>query len=294
VLELKNAIKTGNVKAITRAISWVENHIVGYEALLESLQPQLHIPVIGFTGPPGAGKSSLVNSLAKHWLGQGLKIAILAVDPSSPFNFGSLLGDRIRMSELFTNPNIFIRSLSTRGSLGGLTASIIEITDVLRNSGFDRIIIETVGVGQSEVEIAGVADITIVVTVPESGDEIQTLKSGVMEIADIFVVNKADREGAGKFAHSLRNLAASRIPSALVIETVAVEGKGIPELSEAISNFRKGINQERKYQLLALKLERLIVQQKMKDFDSIKIAKELESLMNNPGFNLYLYSKKFV
>ena len=179
-------IAEGNEKAIARAITWVENNHPEAQNLLMQLSGNAE--VIGITGPPGAGKSSLVNALAKYWSAQNLRIAIVAVDPSSVFNFGSLLGDRLRMQALFLMPNIFIRSLSSRGSLGGLSGSIIEVVDVLKHAKFDKIIIETVGVGQSEVEVAGLADTTVVVSVPESGDEIQTLKSGIMEIANIFVV----------------------------------------------------------------------------------------------------------
>src|SRR5690606_12306870 len=147
---------------------------------------------IGITGPPGAGKSTLVNAITGHLVNEGKKIAILAVDPTSPFNFGSLLGDRIRMAQQFNNPNVYIRSLATRGALGGISAKTIEIVDLMKSADFDLILVETVGVGQSEVEIAGLADKTVVVLVPESGDEIQHIKSGLMEVAQGFVVNKAD------------------------------------------------------------------------------------------------------
>lgn len=297
VSELIAKLKSGDAKAIARAISLVENQTEGYQLILESLDTTLAVPIVGFTGPPGAGKSSLVNALVSLWAAAGLKVAVIAVDPASPFNFGSLLGDRLRMAGLFTHPNVFIRSLSTRGSLGGLSASIIEITDVFRNAGFDRIVIETVGVGQSEVEIAGIADTTVVVTVPESGDEVQTLKSGVMEIADIFVVNKSDREGADKFAQYLRDLSHSRsmdwqIP---VIGTVAIENQGMQSLSDAIEAHAKiSHHSERKYLLLAEKLETLVVRSRMKDFDLMQVASELKSEMNKPGFNLYVYSKRFL
>jgi LAO/AO transport system kinase len=197
---LLHQIKSGDYKSLARAISFVENESEGYEEILFALKYSSNTPVIGITGPPGAGKSTLINTLAKHFSSTGKKIAIVAIDPTSPFNYGSLLGDRLRMSELFTNPNIFIRSAATRGSLGGLSEKIIEVVDVLRNADFDYIFVETVGVGQSEVEVAGLADTTVVVFVPESGDEIQTMKSGIMEIADIFVVNKSDRDGAEQFA----------------------------------------------------------------------------------------------
>lgn len=295
--DLISQAKAGDHKAIARAISLVENHAAGYNQILESLEPALDIPVVGVTGPPGAGKSSLVHAMVSQWASENLKVAIIAVDPASPFNLGSLLGDRLRMSSLFTHPNVFIRSMSSRGSLGGLCASIIEVTDVLRNSGFDRIVIETVGVGQSEIEIAGIADTTVVVTVPESGDEVQTLKSGVMEIADIFVVNKSDRPGASKFSGHLRDLSHGRskdwqIP---VIETIATENMGISELLKAIEAHNVTSNSHsRRYILMAEKLEQLVIRDKMKDFQLKSVAADLEVEMNKPGFNLYVYSKKFL
>src|SRR6187399_1611951 len=189
IQELLSKLQLGDAKALARSISLVENEADGYEGLLRSLPPNPNKPVIGITGPPGAGKSTLVDSLIGLLVSNGKKIGVLCVDPSSPFNLGSLLGDRIRMSDWYNNPNVYIRSLATRGSLGGLHPKIIEISDLLKAAPFDYIIIETVGVGQSEIEIAGLADITIVVMVPEAGDEIQTMKAGIMEIADVFVVN---------------------------------------------------------------------------------------------------------
>ena len=162
---LKSSIENGDRKSLARAITMVENEMEGSEVLLKLLKSG-EIPVIGFTGPPGAGKSTLINSFLRHIVSGNKKAAVIAVDPTSPFNFGSLLADRIRMAEHFNNENVFIRSIATRGSLGGLSEKIIEITDVLRASNFDFIIIETVGVGQSEVEIAGLADTTVVVVVP--------------------------------------------------------------------------------------------------------------------------------
>ena len=170
----------GDRKALARAITIVENDQDGYRELLLALPAGNKVPITGITGPPGAGKSTLINALLRQLTDAGKKVAVIAVDPTSPFNYGSLLGDRLRMSEHFTNPNVFIRSLATRGSLGGLSEKIIEIVDVMRVADFDMILVETVGVGQSEVEIAGLDDTTIVVVVPESGDEVQTLKSGIM------------------------------------------------------------------------------------------------------------------
>lgn len=189
---------------MARALTLVENDIYPSEDLLKILEINRDVPVIGITGPPGAGKSTLVNAITEEFCKTNKRVAILAVDPTSPFNFGSLLGDRIRMSKHFNHPNVYIRSVATRGSLGGISAKAIEMVDVLRSSNFDLVILETVGVGQSEVEIAGLADKTILVLVPEAGDEIQHIKSGLMEIAQAFVVNKADRDGAESFANSLK------------------------------------------------------------------------------------------
>ena len=195
--ELLQQVQAGDVKSLARAISLVENEFPGYETLLQSL-PASTTKITGITGPPGAGKSTLADALVAELVQQNKRVAVLCVDPSSPFNLGAVLGDRIRMSDWYTHPGVFIRSLATRGSMGGLHPKIIELTDLLKAAPFDHIIVETVGVGQSEIEIAGLADVTVVVVVPEAGDEVQTMKAGLMEIADVFVVNKADRPGAEK------------------------------------------------------------------------------------------------
>ncbi len=287
----------GHERAIARAISWVENQHPGSLELLEQLQGRT--PIIGITGPPGAGKSSLVNALALHWSAQNLRTAIVAVDPSSPFNLGSLLGDRLRMPGLFLDPKVYIRSVSARGSLGGLCASIIEICDVLKQAQFDHIIVETVGVGQSEIEIAGIADTTVVVTVPESGDEVQTLKSGIMEIADIFVVNKSDRDGADAFANHLKKLAHYRMGDGAwecpVLKTMAMEGEGIQALSEAIiAHQSQGISNQRKLHLLAEKAYRLIQRNRMQNISLQDLRDHIAEALNTGDFNLYRFTKKFL
>lgn len=190
--------------ALARAVSIVENRRAGFEALLGVLHSQLgRARRIGITGPPGAGKSTITAQLAEQYRQSGLTVGIVAVDPTSPFTGGALLGDRIRMESVALDPGIFIRSMATRGSLGGLAAATREVCDVLDAYGFDRIIVETVGVGQSELDIARTADSTVVVLVPESGDSIQTLKAGLTEVADLFVVNKADRPGADRLRAEL-------------------------------------------------------------------------------------------
>lgn len=286
-------IQNGNYKALARAISLVENDSEVGHQLLHQLKINYQIPVIGFTGPPGAGKSSLVNVLLKKLSAQGEKIAVIAVDPTSPFNFGSLLGDRIRLSEHFNDDNIFIRSLATRGALGGLTEKIIEVTDLLRSANFDFIIIETVGVGQSEVEIAGLADTTVVVLVPEAGDEVQTMKAGLMEIADLFVVNKADRADANRFVKNLELLVHEKSDSDWqipVIKTIAIKGEGVDELIQQIQNHFAGVNHnERKNLLMAEKAIQLIVKHKTKHINREQLLTDIKTEMNNKNFNLYQF-----
>ena len=261
--------RAGRKAALARAISIVENHRTGADTLLGALHPSLgRARRIGLTGPPGAGKSTITTLLARHYRRQGLTVGIVCVDPTSPFTGGALLGDRIRMEDVALDPGVYIRSLATRGSLGGLSAATREVCDVLDAFGIDRVLIETVGVGQSELEVARTADSSLVILVPESGDSIQTLKAGLMEIADVFAVNKADRPGADRLRTEIelmlgmrpgatsggttghhgvdlsRNNLARQVREAAtrddarwtppVLRTIGTEDQGIAELADAL------------------------------------------------------------
>lgn len=234
--KLIEGILESNKRAIARGISLVENDSFESSNLLKSLyQYTGNAYLIGITGPPGSGKSTITNNLTKLMLEKGYKIGIIAVDPSSPFTGGALLGDRIRMQEIGINEDVFIRSMATRGSLGGLAKKAKEACEVLDASGKDFIIIETVGVGQSELDIARTADTTIIVLVPESGDAVQTMKAGLMEIGDVFVINKSDREGADTLKTALRTMLHLKLKEGdnwetKVVKTIGLQNKGIDEM----------------------------------------------------------------
>jgi len=292
IANLIDQLQQGDKKTLARCITIVENELEGSEELLASLPFNNKIPVIGITGPPGAGKSTLVNSIIKQLTQNNKTIGVIAIDPTSPFNYGSLLGDRLRMAEHFTNEKVFIRSLATRGSLGGLSAAIIEITDVMRAFPFDYIIVETVGVGQSEVEIVGLADTTVLVLVPESGDEVQTIKSGIMEIADVFVVNKSDREGASIFVKNLTQLVHSKPKSNWnipIIKAVAIKDEGVNELIAAIEKHQVVKENKKRIFLLAEKAFRLIQNQKMKNISKKNLQEKIEIGLKKSDFNLYRF-----
>jgi LAO/AO transport system kinase len=288
ILQLLTEIREGNYLPLARALTLVENDLNGSEEILRHLRVNYSIPVIGITGPPGAGKSTLVGAMIKALCAEKKKVAVLAVDPTSPFNLGSLLGDRIRMSAHFNNPDVFIRSVATRGSVGGLSAKIIEMADVLRSADFDYIIVETVGVGQSEIEIAGLADVTIVVLVPEAGDEIQHIKSGLMEIGDVFVVNKADRDGADTFANNLKKMVHNRPQQIPVLKTVADKDTGINELLVCINQTPVTEN-KRKLFLYTEKAYRLIQNYRMRDVEKKDLKQELAQAYDKDDFNLYKF-----
>ncbi len=296
--ELLDQLVQGDTKALARSISFVENEQPGYQQLMQALPINNEKKIIGVTGPPGAGKSTLVDVLIKELVDREKKVAVLCVDPSSPFNLGALLGDRIRMSDWYTHPQVYIRSLATRGSLGGLHPKILEITDLLKAAKFDFIIVETVGVGQSEIEIAGLADTTVVVVVPEGGDEVQTMKAGLMEIADIFVVNKSDRPDADVFVNNLRLMLAPAFHThqheVAIIKTIASQQKGIDELfQKIIEHQQQSATNDKRYWLLAEKAFYLIQQKKMKDISKLQLKNEIEKEALSCDFNLYLFLEKY-
>ncbi|MFZ0198043.1 MAG: methylmalonyl Co-A mutase-associated GTPase MeaB [Candidatus Sulfotelmatobacter sp.] len=240
---------SGDVRALARAISTVENRAPGWSDLMKAVFPHSgKARVLGLTGSPGAGKSTLVDQLARLYRKDDHTIGIIAVDPTSPYSGGAILGDRIRMQDHFSDPGIYIRSMATRGSLGGLARTTADVATVLDASGRDLVMIETVGVGQDEVDIVRLADITVVILVPGMGDDVQTIKAGIMEIADIFVINKSDREGAEHVEREIRtlqSLAARKDGwTPPIIKTVASQAVGIKELANAISDYEAHLQRE--------------------------------------------------
>jgi LAO/AO transport system kinase len=242
-------LRSGDPRALARAISVVENRRPDSADLLKALFPHTgHARILGLTGAPGAGKSTLVDQLAKHYRKDNQTVGIIAVDPTSPYTGGAILGDRIRMQDHYSDPGIFIRSMATRGSLGGLARTTADVSTVLDASGRDRILIETVGVGQDEVDIVRLADITIVILVPGMGDDVQTIKAGIMEIADIFVINKSDREGAERVEREVRAMQSLDMRrdgwTPPIVKTVASEGLGTKELAAAIADYEAYLKKE--------------------------------------------------
>ena len=297
---LVERIAAGDARAVARAISKVEDVSKDAAQLMKKIFPLTGRGlVIGITGAPGAGKSSLVDKLALHYRRQGERVGIVAVDPSSPFSGGAILGDRIRMQTLGLDSGVFIRSMATRGNLGGLARSTVDAVSILDAGGYGKIIIETVGVGQDEVEVVKAADISVVVLVPGMGDDIQAIKAGIMEIGDVFVINKADRDGVlttEKELEALLSLAArddSWEPP--IVKTVATESKGIQELAAAIEKYRtfhlqtkSGDGRRRaiaRWRILELLRERLVAQTLESDSASAKLdrlAGEVASRQRDP------------
>lgn len=296
IANIQKGVSEGHFLWLAKAISFIENKEEGSNILLQQLQPQL-VPVIGFTGPPGAGKSTLVSAMIEQWVVAGKKVAVLSVDPSSPFHKGAILGDRIRMKEWYTHPQVFIRSLATRGHLGGLMSGIIELCTLLQSVGFDIVLIETVGVGQSEIEIAHLADTTVVVLVPEAGDEVQMMKSGLMEIADIFVVNKSDRPDAASFANHIQQMVMEshtgpHLPP--VIATIATQNVGMQELVNAVKEkVSQPVSLQQKKQMLIRKMYQLIAAEKMRQIDATEMEAQLDIEFAQPHFNIFDFAKRY-
>jgi GTPase len=241
-------LRDGDPRTLARVITAVENRTRGSAELLKALFPYTgHARVLGLTGAPGAGKSTLVDQLAKHFRKQNEKVGIIAVDPTSPYTGGAILGDRIRMQDHHADPGIFIRSMATRGSLGGLARTTADVSSVLDASGRDLVMIETVGVGQDEIDIVRLADITVVILVPGMGDDVQSIKAGIMEIADIFVINKSDRDGAEHVEREIRALQSLAARSdgwtPPIVKTIASDGRGVAELAQSISDYENYLKQ---------------------------------------------------
>ncbi len=281
---LAQRILSGDIRSLARACTAVENRAPSSIALLKELFPHTgRAAIFGITGPPGAGKSTLVDAMARLLRERGKRVAIVAVDPTSPFTGGAILGDRIRMTAHHADPGVFIRSMATRGCLGGLAPATVDIALLLDAAGFDYVLVETVGVGQDEVEIARLAAVTLVVLVPGMGDGVQAIKAGIMEIADVFVVNKSDQPGADRLEREIRaNLSLAMRPDAWmppVIHTVASEGKGIDEALSAAERYLKySPAQDRTVRLWTLRLREMLRQRLSERIPESQLAAAAEDV----------------
>jgi LAO/AO transport system kinase len=300
IQELVRRIRSGDIRALSRAISAVEDHTPESTELLKALFPHSGKSVLlGITGAPGAGKSTLVDQLAHAYRKQGKTIGVVAVDPTSPFSGGAILGDRIRMQSHHGDHGIYIRSMATRGSLGGLASTTADVATVLEASGRDLVMIETVGVGQDEVDIVRLADVTVVVLVPGMGDDVQTIKAGIMEIADIFVINKADRDGAERVEREIRAMQTLAIRkddwTPPIVKTVASDGTGIAELLSAIEGYQSYLTKgdrararrienwrERIAEMLRDALFQRVLSYYLSDGESTKFATEVADHKRDP------------
>ena len=287
-------------RAVARAISKIENDSSDANEILKAVFTNSSRGLtVGITGPPGAGKSSLVDKLALHYRNLGKRVGIIAVDPSSPFTGGAILGDRIRMQTLANDPNVFIRSMATRGNLGGLARATIDAVAVLDAAGYDKILVETVGVGQDEVEIVKAADVSVVVLVPGMGDDIQAIKAGIMEIGDIFVINKSEREGVERTERALiALLEMSERPDGWhppIVRTVATQNKGITEFEEAVERYaafrqgqaasqsrRKSVAENRIIEILREKLLRRVLREAVTPEQLDQYALEVADRLKDP------------